>query len=472
MKKSHARKTPWIDAKHPVFGTEMYFNILTMERVIGRRVNSFMLQTELVGGPKEPVRLLSNGFLYTLLKHVPKHQRTDPHIRSTALALARLSDGDWPLQGPGPMIKGGDGCVDLSKHFNPVGLIGVQCVAWALLSSTRKGRRAGPNVEVDTPSFECWVLSKLGQTSDQAGAQSKDKISVPFSYVTGDLTRIEAELASHCLAVTPNSKLRMLDLSYNNLSVRTASDIFRLKLLCVALRHSPGCVALDLRCNPLGASGGVVLGGLLDRNHHLHTLNLKDADLGDDGIEGLVKGLKTNTGLWHLDLDRNGISDVGATLLAITLCNCRLHVLRLCHNSIGPIGLRAIASGLRVNETLSQLWLDGNDITGATRSATFSRDISGVRALFFPDACANLESISLAKTLVGDACFRAIAPLLVANKVLGNLDLRSCMLSHESSPWLAKVMRHNACLHTVDVRQNAGIDSEHSLTEDARVISC
>lgn len=450
----------------------MYFNILTMERVIGRKVNSFMLQTELVGGPKEPVRLLSNGFLYTLLKHVPKHQRSDPHIRSTALTLARLSDGDWPLQGPGPMIKGGDGCVDLSKQFIPVGFVGVQCVAWALLSSSRHGRTVGPNVEMDTPSFENWVLSKLGQTSGQAGAQVTNKTPVPHRSVSGDLSRIEAKLAAHCLAVTPNSKLRMLDLSYNNLSVRTVSDVFRLKLLCVTLRRSPGCIALDLRCNPLGASGGIVLSGLLAQNNHLHTLNLKDAELGDAGIEGLVEGLKTNTGLWHLDLDRNGITDVGATLLAITLCNCRLHVLRLCHNSIGPIGLRAIASGLRVNKTLSHLWLDGNDVTGATRSAAFLRDVSGVRALFFPDACANLESISLAKTLIGDACFRAIAPLLVANKVLGNLDLRSCMLSNESSPWLAKVMRHNASLHTVDVRHNAGIDHEPSLTEDARVISC
>jgi len=470
-KKAHGRKTPWIDAKHPVFGKEMYFNILTMERVIGKKVNSFVFQTELAGGPKEPLRLLSNGFLYTLLKHVSMRQRTDPLIRSTALTLAMLSDGDWPLQGPGPMIKGGDGCVDLSKQFFAVGFVGAQCVAWALLSSIRKGGSAGPNVETDTPSFECWVWKKT-PSSEHIEAKVTDKTPVPIGCVTGDLDRIKAKLAAHGLVVTPNSKLRMLDLSYNNLSVKTVSDVFRLKLLCVTLQQSPTCVALNLRCNPLGPIGGVVLGGLLNKNQHLHTLNLNDADLGDDGVEGLMEGLKNNTALWHLDLDCNGITDVGATLLAITLCHCRLHVLRLCHNSIGPAGLSAIASALQINSTLSHLWLDGNDITGATRSAKLLRNVSGLRELFFPDASANLECVSLAKTLIGDAGFRAIAPLLVVNKVLGSLDLRSCMLSKDSSPWLAKVMRHNKSMHTVDVRLNDGIDSEDGVDQCPRVVCC
>ncbi|XP_064818739.1 NACHT, LRR and PYD domains-containing protein 5-like isoform X2 [Oncorhynchus masou masou] len=200
---------------------------------------------------------------------------------------------------------------------------------------------------------------------------------------------------------TPNSPLRELDLSYNDLGDRGV------ELLCVGLT-SPLCNIQTLvlaECYLTYESCETLASALQTPNSPLRELDLSYNDLGDRGVELLCVGLTSplcniqtlvlgqcgltegccsdlasvlslpNSQLNQLELRDNDLQDSGVTLLSAGLedPDCKLHTLGLSGCLVTEEGCAALSSALRSNPShLNELDLSYNhpgDSAGGLLSA-------------------------------------------------------------------------------------------------------
>jgi hypothetical protein len=98
---------------------------------------------------------------------------------------------------------------------------------------------------------------------------------------------------------------------------------------------------LDISHNTLGADGLYAL--LTQQPKHLHTLKLRDTDVGNDGAAYLAESPSSDV-LLEVDLAGNRLSDRGANALTATKHLRSLLVLRLGDNSIGERAAGALAA--------------------------------------------------------------------------------------------------------------------------------
>ena len=102
----------------------------------------------------------------------------------------------------------------------------------------------------------------------------------------------------------------------------------------------------------------------IHRKNVLLWLNVCHNDLGDAGAESMSAALKMATcHLKWLSLTSNSITDVGAQSIASSLTvNENLVELRFSRNSLGPRGLKALATSLQENTTLAIISLRLNGL--------------------------------------------------------------------------------------------------------------
>ncbi|MBN3298559.1 LRC34 protein, partial [Amia calva] len=106
----------------------------------------------------------------------------------------------------------------------------------------------------------------------------------------------------------------------------------------------------------------------LSFNGTLRYLDLHCNSITRDGAKCLSELLKQNTPLEILDLSSNRIEDDGAIYLseAIALYNTNLKALSIPGNNIGTQGLVSLAKAMRVNSTLSHIYIWGNKLEEPT----------------------------------------------------------------------------------------------------------
>lgn len=109
--------------------------------------------------------------------------------------------------------------------------------------------------------------------------------------------------------------------------------------------------SLWLKRNPIKASGAGHLANMLCRNSTLKLLDLHNTGLLDDGIERLLRPLvnhEAELGVEHLYIDANGITEIGAQVIAsfIQAWPNQLETLYLSMNRIGDTGTIAICNAL------------------------------------------------------------------------------------------------------------------------------
>ncbi|XP_073801239.1 uncharacterized protein isoform X2 [Danio rerio] len=190
------------------------------------------------------------------------------------------------------------------------------------------------------------------------------------------LTHDHCEIMASALQ-SPNSPLRELDLSHNDLQ---DSGV---KLICAGLK-SPNCQLntlrlpfcnltdqcceavssalqssnsplreLDLSHNDLQDSGvKLICAGLKSPNCQLNTLRLLVCDLSDQCCEAVSSALQSsNSPLRELDLSNNDLQDSGVKLICAGLksLNCQLNTLRLSGCMVTEEGCAALASALSSN---------------------------------------------------------------------------------------------------------------------------
>ncbi|XP_048051929.1 NACHT, LRR and PYD domains-containing protein 12-like isoform X2 [Megalobrama amblycephala] len=201
-----------------------------------------------------------------------------------------------------------------------------------------------------------------------------------------------AGCASLTSALRSNSHLRELDLSMNKIGGRGLTRLSdglkdphckleKLKLiqcnitdkgcaaLASALRSNSHLRELDLTVNKIGDEGLMLLSdGLMDPNCKLEKLMLSQCNITAEGCAALVSALRSNSHLRELDLSMNKIGDEGLMLLSDGLkdLHCKLEKLELGCCEITAEGCAALASALRSNSHLRELYLTGNSLREAS----------------------------------------------------------------------------------------------------------
>lgn len=90
--------------------------------------------------------------------------------------------------------------------------------------------------------------------------------------------------------------------------------------VCEALAHDTQVDMLWLKRNPLLPAGGPVLAKLLRTNRMIHTLDLDNTGLLDEGAIVVLKSLAENGGtLRHLYLNGNGLGQPTAEVRSLAL---------------------------------------------------------------------------------------------------------------------------------------------------------
>jgi len=117
----------------------------------------------------------------------------------------------------------------------------------------------------------------------------------------------------------------------------------------------------------MGDAGAAAVGALLAHPACAVTsLTLDSNGIGDAGAAALAGGLAVNTSLTDLIAWDNAIGDAGAAALADALTrNATLRVLSLARNALGPPGGEALGAAVGVNRGLHAVYLMGMTRKGA-----------------------------------------------------------------------------------------------------------
>jgi hypothetical protein len=158
-------------------------------------------------------------------------------------------------------------------------------------------------------------------------------------------------------------------------------------------------------------------------------LNLRRDNIGDEGTKPLAEFLKVNMSVSKLFLGINDIGDEGAKPLAEALkVNKTLTELDLWVNNIGAEGAKALAEALKINSSLTELNLWGNKLgdEGAKALAEAIKVNKG------------LSKIDLGNNNISDDGAKALAEAIKVNQSVTVLYLYGNKISYEGARLLAE----------------------------------
>jgi len=260
---------------------------------------------------------------------------------------------------------------------------------------------------VQTLLERCVELEAIDLSSNHLGSKGMEKLQ---TLLATHPTLKQVRLARNALkgrralrylweGCHANDRLRLLDLSHNQLSDAVVSKDLaplldsrhvacRLETLdlsnngarltetsawelggALVSGHNTTLKTLKLSGNALGPAGGDALGTLLKLSHTLEALHVANCNLGDTGVQYICQGLlmaESEPALRILDVAWNVLHDDAASALADVIeNNSTLERIQLECNGIGDKGAAFLAHALPRNESLQVLDLRGNQIHDA-----------------------------------------------------------------------------------------------------------
>lgn len=159
--------------------------------------------------------------------------------------------------------------------------------------------------------------------------------------------------------ISRNARLRVLDLSHNNLGSQG------LEKLCAGLANNNTLAVLDLTRNLLDERGGIALARtLLRRNKSIESLYLEQNRMGPRAWQEIAAALAENAVVTELNCAENSIDDAQVAALARALrTNKGLTTLSLRENSFTDKGGQLLYDALEDNYTLSTLWIHPSNLS-------------------------------------------------------------------------------------------------------------
>lgn len=186
------------------------------------------------------------------------------------------------------------------------------------------------------------------------------------------------------------------------------------------------------------------LASMLEKNHTITDINLKDYGLLSAGTAILIPALKQNKILKSLNLEGNVLNDEGMIALSSVLeKNHNLERLYLGRNVIKIPGMQALAAALKNNSGLKHLDLDTNS----------GLEGEGVLALVSAlKENKSLISLRLNKIRIKDQDLDILSEFLKKNESLTHLDLGTLVNSEKTLKKLAEALEANKTL--ISLRHN------------------
>ncbi|KAJ2498259.1 hypothetical protein GGH96_004463 [Coemansia sp. RSA 1972] len=167
--------------------------------------------------------------------------------------------------------------------------------------------------------------------------------------------------------VTSGQGLQTLDVSGNGVTSIGARDLANAlgPEFNMSLKH------LNLNMNQLEGGGCEAMGRMLLQNQTLEVLTLSQNNMFDNGCQALFFGLESNSTLKSLDISGNFISHIGARSIQTYLQSSALRTdnqpglqsLNVSANSLGDEGIEFLCGGLRTNRHLIDLIANNIDVT-------------------------------------------------------------------------------------------------------------
>ncbi len=196
---------------------------------------------------------------------------------------------------------------------------------------------------------------------------------------------------------------------------------------------------------------GPLLEEMLRENRTLQGLNLSDNLIGAGELGYIAKGLKHNTRLAKLILDRCSVrvtADNGPLLEEMLWKNRTLKELQLSNSTIGVSGLRYIAKGLRHNTGLVKLLLDDCSVRVTEDNGPLLKEMLRENK--------TLQELDLSHNHVGASALGYIAKGLRHNTGLMKLSLCDCSMSvrKNNGPLLEEMLRDNRTLQELNLARN------------------
>ena len=264
-------------------------------------------------------------------------------------------------------------------------------------------------------------------------------------------------------ALQENSKLKILDLSYNKITgqaakhlanvIKVNSNLEQLGLECNelgpaaviilrTLKHNSKLTFLNLGNNKMTEQVAEDLADVINNNPNLGELNLEDNKLGASAIL-ILQALQGNCKLTRLSLDNNNITrQVGADLANVIKGNCNLKQLGLGGNELGPSAI-SILQALQHNSKLTILSLGNNKMTEQV-----AEDLESVIK-----NNPYLESLKLENNRLGPSAI-VILQALQHNSKLTILDLGNNKMTEQVAEDLANVISNNSQLEQLGLQSN------------------
>uniref|UniRef100_A0AAZ3NW72 NACHT domain-containing protein n=1 Tax=Oncorhynchus tshawytscha TaxID=74940 RepID=A0AAZ3NW72_ONCTS len=372
--------------------------------------------------------------------------------------------------------------------FHCLNELGANSLVEDMQTSLRSGTLSETRLKPDQCSALAYLLLMSEEVLEEFDLKTYNTSEEGYQRLLPVVKTCKRALLDHCKLTykscetlasalqTPNSPLRELDLSYNDLGDRGV------ELLCVGLT-SPLCNIQTLvlaGCKLTYESCETLASALQTPNSPLRELDLSYNDLGDRGVkllcveltsplcnierlvldhcdltyescETLASALQTlNSPLRELDLSHNNdLGDRGVELLCVGLTSplCNIQTLVLGHCGLTEGCCSALASVLSSpNSQLKQLELRDNDLqdSGVTLLSAGLED---------PDC--KLHTLGLGQCGLTEGCCSDLASVLSSpNSQLNQLELKSNDLQDSGVTLLSAGLEEPDCkLHTLGLGQ-------------------
>ena len=264
-------------------------------------------------------------------------------------------------------------------------------------------------------------------------------------------------------ALKENSKLKVLNLNDNNITGEAAED------LASVIKNNSNLEQLSLANNDLGTSSILILQALKE-NPKLKLLNLNNNNMTGEAAEDLASVIKNNPNLERLHLANNDLKASSILILQALRNTCRLHVFDLDDNYVtGEIG-KDLASAIKNNSNLEQLYLANNDLkTSSILILQALKETSKIKILnlnnnnMTGEAAedlasviknnSNLEQLYLANNDLETSSILILQALKETSK-LKTLNLNSNNMTGEAAEDLATVIKNNSNLEQLSLANN------------------
>lgn len=145
---------------------------------------------------------------------------------------------------------------------------------------------------------------------------------------------------------------------------------------------------LELDSNDAGVAAGRCAADILRSSQGLVHLNLSYNELGDRGIAELVPGIMASPSLASLSLRCCGISSLGASIFAEVIATVPLHSVDLGQNDLGQDGAELILAAVRLSPTLDILNVDNYVSTDIKSSLPTSQTGFALASRYFSESFA------------------------------------------------------------------------------------